>query len=171
MDICDDWGEGSGLEIWDTDCNSHTSEKYSGVVNDSLQSKLDQDDPKLWSNFNISVNFNLMIVLIGLSILFINFVIIGVVVLICRLQRRQSNKKWHLNSPLMENGSYLSAASRSTRRNIYQGDNFSDEELSQLSSVSTRCQCSHSCHSPQNEIINTKTCPLPSVMMKSETII
>ena len=59
-------------------------EKYSGVVNDSLQSKLDQDDPKLWSNFNISVNFNLMIVLVGLSILFINFVIIGVVVLICR---------------------------------------------------------------------------------------
>ena len=60
---------------------------------------------------------------------------------------------------------------RSTRRNIYQGDNFSDEELSQLSSVSARCQCTHSCHSPQNEIINTKTCPLPSVMMKSETII
>ena len=27
MDICDDWGEGSGLEIWDTDCNSHTSGK------------------------------------------------------------------------------------------------------------------------------------------------
>ena len=31
MDICDDWGEGSGLEIWDTDCNSHTSGKQNPI--------------------------------------------------------------------------------------------------------------------------------------------
>ena len=24
MDICEDWGEGSGLEIWDADCNTNS---------------------------------------------------------------------------------------------------------------------------------------------------
>ena len=27
MDICDNWGEGSGLDIWDVDCNSEGMKK------------------------------------------------------------------------------------------------------------------------------------------------
>ena len=34
IDICDNWGEGSGLVIWDEDCKSQDAGVYKSILKD-----------------------------------------------------------------------------------------------------------------------------------------
>ena len=103
--VCEDWGEGSGLLIWETECNEsdpgenknlHIVSVYLRLTHN--QSYCISDPPFVDTNVLIarpvksnhedfsfaSINLTFLLVIIVLSILCLNVLIIGITVIICR---------------------------------------------------------------------------------------
>ena len=103
--VCENWGEGSGLQVWEIECNesdpgenknfnmvsvylmlTHNQSYYISdppfVDTNVLIAKPVKSNPKEFS-FG-SINFTFLLVIIVLSILCLNVLIIGITVIICR---------------------------------------------------------------------------------------
>ena len=103
--VCEDWGEGSGLLLWETECNESDpgENKNFNIVYVYLmlthnKSYYISDPPFVDTNIVIArpvksnpeefsfagVNLTFLLVIIVLSILCLNVLIIGITVIICR---------------------------------------------------------------------------------------
>ena len=102
--VCEDWGEGSGLQIWDTDCNVSDPGQQCKWLHFAINVSLTLThiaDPPLVDMINdgqccegtvstteefsfAGVNLTFLLVIIVLSILCINFLVIGISIIIWR---------------------------------------------------------------------------------------
>jgi len=92
--ICDGWGEGSGLELWDTECNTYSTENRVEEMTDSMYSHSRVDEAQWRTQEDVkNINFNLLIIIIAISVLLINIIIISLGVMVCRLHKKRVKKK------------------------------------------------------------------------------
>jgi len=109
--ICDGWGEGSGLELWDTECNTYSTEKTIEAsfgylaTEETLKNRVEEMTDSMYSHSRVdeaqwrtqedvkNINFNLLIIIIAISVLLINIIIISLGVMVCRLHKKRVKKK------------------------------------------------------------------------------